>query len=66
MDREFFNIREMLQLNGYEEVAESDDYIYAVKAYLKDMPCTYTIFDWLRDTKMNYPETLKSEYIDNI
>lgn len=58
-DREFYNIKALLVSNGYTQV--TDEYIFAVQDYLDgilfDEP-TYTIFDWFRDTKMNYPEDL--------
>lgn len=58
-DREFYTIRAVLVNAGYTKV--TDEYIFAVQDYLDGMlfdEPTYTIFDWFRDTKMNYPEDL--------
>jgi len=58
--RLYYIIKEELESSGYYETAENTSYIRAVEEYLEQYcPNDYTVKDWLRDTKWNYPEDLK-------
>ena len=59
--REFYNVKVLLGNHGYLDKADDDAYIWSILDYLDLMPNDYTIFDWLRDTEENYPETLRGE-----
>lgn len=57
--REYYDLQELLKREGYTEVAEEDNYIWSVLDYLSYMDNNYTIFEWLEDTKKNYPGDLE-------
>lgn len=60
--REYYTVQKLLRLNGYTDIAEIDTYIWSVLDYMDSVPDNdYTIFDWLEDTKANYPEDLVVE-----
>ena len=59
--REFYNVKVLLGNHGYLDKANDDVYIWSILDYLDLMPNDYTIFDWLRATEENYPETLRGE-----
>lgn len=53
-DREYFTIKKALEKEGLklsQEVTIGD-----IMEYLEMAEDDYTIFDWIKDTKMNYPE----------
>lgn len=56
--REYYDLQALLKKEGYKEVADDDNYIGNVIDYLSTQDTDYTIFDWLKDTKENYPEDL--------
>lgn len=56
--REYYDLQALLRREGYKEVAEDDNYIWCVLDYLSCQDNKYTIFDWLKDTKENYPDDL--------
>lgn len=54
-------ILNFLKSKGYRPVgtiSEQTSYIFAVLDYLNNMGDEYTLDDWFRDTKQNYPEDL--------
>lgn len=55
-DREFYTIRAVLVNAGYTKV--TDEYIFAVQDLLQFQPADYTVFDWFKDTKENYPHEI--------
>lgn len=56
--RDFYNLKELLIMRGFHV---SDDYIAAAVEYIDMQPESYTIFQWLKDTMMNYPEELRRD-----
>lgn len=50
------SLREWLNVNGYRL---SDDDVIAAAEYIEMSGPEYTIFDWFRDTKQNYPQFLE-------
>jgi len=60
VSREYWTIKIILEQKGLK-LAEGYD-IWSIIDYLDmvDDP-EYTIFDWIKDTKMNYPETFVTD-----
>ena len=56
IQRWYFTIKEFLRKSGYELV---DMDIYNIIDYLEMCSPDYTMYDWLKDTLMNYPENLR-------
>ena len=52
----FNNLKALLEREGY---SLSDEDIQAAVEYIEMSGEDYTIFQWLEDTKMNYPEFLE-------
>jgi hypothetical protein len=57
--REYYDLQALLRKEGYTDVADDDTYLENVLCYLDVCEETYTIFDWLNDTKENYPNDLQ-------
>ena len=56
IQRWYFMIQAFLKREGWELV---DLTIYSIIDYLEMCDVDYTLYDWLRDTRMNYPENLR-------
>ena len=56
--RLYYDVQELLRRRGYTAAADNDNYIWSVLDYLDLQDNDYTIFQWLDDTIMNYPEDL--------
>ncbi len=54
-------VMDFLKRKGYRPAGSTTDqltYVFSVLDYLDDMGEDYTLDDWFRDTKLNYPEDL--------